>query len=153
MYYIEQAICCKGRVGGVILNDFVRVYDFLPHDILPHDTLSLHPDCDPNPNPNTYPNPSPNTYPNPNHNPNLDVEAKCHEIWGRGVKRCEVKSPFPGTAGRCSESRMCPSSKTVGRNEMKTGKFELTLPFTRWWRASGHVITTSVVAGICFRCF
>ena len=71
------------------------VYDFLPQDILPHDTLSLHPDCNPNPNPNTYPNPNPIIYPNPNPNRNLDVEAKCHEIWGCGVKRREVKSPFP----------------------------------------------------------
>ena len=80
------------RVGGR-LPRMQWVYDFLPQDILPHDTLSLHPDC--NPNPNTYPNPSPKTYPNPNPNPNLDVEAKCHEIRGCGVKRREVKSPFP----------------------------------------------------------
>ena len=54
------------------------VYDFLPQDILPYDTLSLHPDCIPNPTPN--PNRYPNTNTNPDPNPKIDVEAKCHEI-------------------------------------------------------------------------
>jgi hypothetical protein len=57
---------------------------------LPQDTLSLslHPDC------NSYLNPNRTSTPTPA-NPNLDVEGKCREILGHGVKCRGVKSPFP----------------------------------------------------------